>query len=126
MAKGSAGTRSVSQDAWLTRRVKGLYKAFNGRHWRECFDYLDPSLRSGARVTPENYAQSLAAFREHYGTIDVRHIEKSLHLKPSKHQQDKRPFAYVYVFWQDAHKQFHLFRERWVKDGSRWYTRVAG
>ncbi len=39
---------------------------------------------------------------------------------------DPRPFAYVYIYWQDHRHAFRLFRERWVHDGGKWYTRVVG
>lgn len=49
-------------------------------------------------------------------------------LLPRRHDQQARPrpFAYVYVVWKDAAKEFHLFRDRWVKDGGQWFTRVVG
>ncbi|MFO0968477.1 MAG: hypothetical protein U0793_23215 [Gemmataceae bacterium] len=54
------------------------------------------------------------------------HIRLSPHLERSAHQRDKRPFAYVYIVWQDDNHAFHMFRERWVKEGGRWFTRVIG
>jgi hypothetical protein len=50
----------------------------------------------------------------------------SLHLDASANKHDERPFAYVYVIWQDEAHGFHMFRERWVKHSDRWFTRVVG
>jgi hypothetical protein len=50
----------------------------------------------------------------------------SLHLDASANTREQRPFAYVYVFWKDDAHGIHLFRERWVKENGRWFTRVVG
>jgi hypothetical protein len=54
------------------------------------------------------------------------HVRISLHLTGSRPASDPRAFAYVYTVWQDERHEFHMFRERWVRDGKNWYTRVAG
>jgi hypothetical protein len=53
-------------------------------------------------------------------------IRISLHLHQQSNKHDDRPFAYVYVVWQDDAKEFRMFRERWVKHLGRWFTRVVG
>jgi hypothetical protein len=53
-------------------------------------------------------------------------VRISLHLTGSRPSSDPRPFANVYTVWQDERHEFHMFRERWVRDGDKWYTRVAG
>ena len=77
-------------------------------------------------LDPAVYAEGLRAFKEVYETINLWQIRISLHLDARSNKHDDRPFAYVYVVWQDAAHGFHMFRERWVKDANRWYTRVAG
>ncbi len=63
---------------------------------------------------------------EHYGAITAWYTRLSLHSGAGKHNAEARPFAYVYVVWLDASNRFHVFRERWVYDSGRWYTRVVG
>jgi hypothetical protein len=43
-----------------------------------------------------------------------------------ENKRDARPFAFVYIVWQDSDNEFHMFRERLVQDAGRWYTRVVG
>jgi hypothetical protein len=65
-------------------------------------------------------------FKAVYGRVHPWMIKLSLHLDGAPSQLDKRPFAFVYVIWQDQASRFHMFQERWVKEADRWYTRVAG
>ncbi len=110
----------------IRRRVKRLYEWFNEGNWEQCFSLLDPRLRGTSRVDPAAYAESLAAFRDYYGSVSIWYMRVSLHLDGARNKQDSRPFAYVHVVWQDAKHEFHMFRERWIKDAGRWYTRVVG
>jgi hypothetical protein len=41
-------------------------------------------------------------------------------------KDDQRDFAYVVVSWKDKSNKFHQFRERWIKDRGKWFTRVIG
>jgi hypothetical protein len=50
----------------------------------------------------------------------------SLHMDAHENKRDDRPFSYVYIVWRDVRSVFHMFRERCVMDGGRWYTRVVG
>jgi len=61
-----------------------------------------------------------------YGSVHPWETRLSLHLDAGPTQQDKRPFAYVYVVWQDDCHGFHMFRERWIKEKGEWFTRVVG
>jgi hypothetical protein len=99
---------------------------FNHGRWENCFSLIDPRLRVASRVQLLVYSKQLRAFKEVYGTIKPWHIRISLHLDASSNKHDARPFAYVYVIWQDQAHGFHLFRERWVKSSGRWFTRVVG
>ena len=61
----------------------------------------------------------MQVFKDAYGSVKPWWTRLSLHLDTSPKQTDKRPFAYVYVIWQDDTHGFHMFRERWIKDRSR-------
>jgi hypothetical protein len=123
-------THSTSHEASereaLRRRVKRLYEWFNQESWDECFSLVDPRLKDQAKVKGPIYRESLQEFKQAYGKIAPWYMRISLHLGVSSNKQDERPFAYVYVIWQDAERGFHMFRERWVKDSGRWFTRVVG
>jgi hypothetical protein len=110
----------------LRRRVENFYRRFNRGAWEECYALVDPRLRDADRVALSSYAESLRAFGEAYGSVRPWYVRISLHLDARSNKRDARPFAYVYVVWQDAANEFHMFRERWVKDGDEWFTRVAG
>jgi hypothetical protein len=110
----------------LRRRIKSLYQRLNRGDLDRCYLHVDPRLRVDERISFTAYASSLEAFRSHYGLIDIWHIRINLYLDVVSNKYDDRPFAYVYIFWQDERKGFHVFRERWVKEAGRWYTRVVG
>ncbi len=118
--------KTASQKAALRRRIRGLYRLFNSGDLAGCFEHVDPRLREAGRVVLRQYVAGLRVFRQRYGAVHIWHLDVSLHLDARNHKHDDRPFAYAYVFWQDDRKAFHVFRERWVKDSRRWYTRVAG
>jgi hypothetical protein len=104
-----------------------MYEWFNRGAWDKCFSLLDPKLREVAKVNYPDYAGTLESFREAYGEIRPwGEIVLSLHLSGAPKHQDPRPFAFVYAVWQDRSHGFHMFRERWVKDCGRWFTRVVG
>jgi hypothetical protein len=103
-----------------------MYEWFNRGLWDQCFSLIDPKLREGAKVDLPVYADQLRAFRAAYGMIHPWYVRINLHLDTSANKQDDRPFAYLYVIWQDEVRGFHMFRERWVKQSGRWFTRVVG
>jgi hypothetical protein len=115
----------ASQRAALRRRIKGFYQKYNEADWESCYGHLDPRLRTAGKVDPVRYADSLEAFRNRYGAVDIWYLRANLYFDVKNNRQD-RPFAYVYVFWQDEKKAFHVFRERWVYHSGHWYTRVVG
>src|SRR5438270_9264209 len=112
--------------ARLRGRIGQFHRHFGRGNWPKCYEYLDPRLRDGAKVEYGAYAKSLAAFREYYGPVQIDHIRLSIHPGGRNTKRDPRDFAYAYVFRKDNRHAFHLFRERWVKEGGTWYTRVAG
>lgn len=87
---------------------------------------IDPLLTRRGKVKLDAYAELMQAFKDAYGTIKLRWTRLSLHLKAAPKQSDQRPFAYVYLVWQDGAHGFHMFRERWVKNHGQWFTRVVG
>jgi hypothetical protein len=103
-----------------------MYEWFNQDLWEKCFDLVDPLLQKSLRVERSVYAKQLQAFKEAYGSINPWHIRISMYLDASANKRDPRPFAYVYIVWQDASHDFHMFKERWIRDSGRWFTRVAG
>jgi hypothetical protein len=120
-ANGHAAERTS-----IRRRVKQLYEWFNQEQWSQCFGMIDPKLRDGGRVDAKSYIASLRDFQKSYGSIRTWYTRISLHMGARNNKRDDRPFAFVYMVWQDSRDEFHMFRERWVKDGGRWYTRVVG
>ena len=116
----------ATERASLRRRVKQMYERFNQGLWDTCFELLDPKLREKANVESFAYVDSLRSFKNCYGAITPWYIRLSLHLDASANKFDDRPFAYVYVIWQDERHGFHMFKERWVKESGHWFSRVAG
>src|SRR5271168_4827852 len=104
----------------LRRRVKRMYDWFKLEQWEKCFSLLDPKLREKSKVELPAYGERMQAFKQVYGTIEPWYVRISLHLDAASNKHDKRPFAYVYVVWQDAIHGFHILTERWVKDSDRW------
>jgi hypothetical protein len=117
--------QQATDRASLRRRVKRLYGWFNQEHWAKCFSLLDPRLREGRRVEQAGYVDSLRTFKQASGQVRLWYLRVNLHAGEAR-RADPRPFAYVYVVWQDDKHAFHMFRERWVKDSGHWYTRVVG
>jgi hypothetical protein len=103
-----------------------MYEWFNQGAWAKCFALIDPRLREQGRVEQQVHAGSLRRFKEVYGKIEPWYIRLSLHFEAPDHKYGERPFANVYVVWRDEAHAFHMFREQWVQDSGRWFTRVAG
>lgn len=110
----------------LRRRVKLFYQRFNQEDWRECFALIDPLLPQQGKPKFTEYAERMQAFKEVYGSVRPWTTRVNLHLDATPNQRDKRPFAYVYLVWQDDAHSFHMFRERWIFDREKWFTRVVG
>src|SRR5947209_5138987 len=116
----------ASERATIRRRVKQMYQWLNQRLWGKCYSLIDPKLQEKSSVDRAAYEQSLSAFLQCYGEVRPWFIRTNLHLDARRNKHDDRPFAYVYVVWQDQKHGFHMFRERWVKHSGQWYTRVVG
>jgi hypothetical protein len=116
----------ASERQALRSRVKQWYAWFNRGLWEKCFSLIDPNLTEQSKVQLPAYAERLQTFKQVYGSINPWFVRISLHLEATAPQRDRRPFACVYVVWQDEAHRFHMLRERWVKDDGRWFTRVIG
>ena len=103
-----------------------MYSWFNQGQWEKCFSLIDPKLIKHGKVKLLLYAERMQGFKQVYGAIHPWHVRISPHLDASANKHDKRPFAYVYVIWQDEVHGFHMFREMWVKESGRWFTHVLG
>jgi hypothetical protein len=117
--------RTIERGA-LRRRVQQFYRQFNQGAWEQCYALIDPELTGRGKVNLDCYSELMQDFKEAYGSIKPRWTDLGLHLEATSNQRDTRPFAYVYVLWQDEAYGFHMFRERWIKDHGQWFTRVAG
>jgi hypothetical protein len=117
--------KEAGERTGLRNRIRSFYRNLNQGKWERCFGFVDPTLREEAKVEQPRYTASLARFRQRYGNIEVFPFTVSVH-SGRKNKHDPRDFAFAYVAWKDAKGNFRLFRERWVRDRGRWYTRVVG
>jgi hypothetical protein len=118
--------REAPEREAIRRRVKRLYECFGRGEFEKCFSLVDPKLREEQRLVEQSYLSSLRAFHDAYRAIRPWYVRINVHLDATSNKRDPRPFAYVYVVWQDEQHAFHMFKERWVKHGDQWFTRVAG
>ncbi len=116
----------IAERAALRRRVKRFFNRFNKADWQGCYDMVDPSLIQQGKVQLDAYSGLMSRFQDVYGSITISWTRLSLHPEGAPKQGDPRPFAYVYILWQDETHEFHMFRERWIKDHGQWFTRVVG
>src|SRR3990172_7962755 len=115
--------RDTTERQALRRRVQQFYRRFNKGAWEDCYALIDPELTKQGKVKFGVYSDLMLAFKEVYGSVKPRWTDLSLHLDATPKQRDKRSFAYVYVLWQDEAHGFHMFRERWIQDDGKWFTR---
>jgi hypothetical protein len=118
--------RETTERQALRRRVQRFYRLFNQGAWEGCFALIDPELTGRGKVKLDSYRELMQVFKDAYGSIKPRWTDLSLHLDATPKQSDKRPFAYVYILWQDGAHEFHMFRERWILYDGKWFTRVVG
>src|SRR6267378_1856397 len=111
--------RNLPDRGTVRRRIKQMYEQFNQGNWEKCFSFLDPTLIQQSTLALPIYAEKMQAFKDVYGIIHPWHIRINLHLDTTSAKQDKRPFAYAYIIWQDEMHGFHMFRERWLKHQDR-------
>jgi hypothetical protein len=118
--------RNRTEREKLRRREKQFYLRFNAENWEYRYSLIDPQLTKDGKVGLATYSERMRAFKKSYGSVKLWMTRLSLHLDAGRKQRDKRPFAYVYLIWQDDAHRFHMFRERWIQDKRRWFTRVVG
>ncbi len=118
--------KNSTERASIRRRVRQMVDGFNHDQWEKCFALIDPRLRKKGAVHLATYSDTLTVFKRCYGRIDPWYVRISLHLDALSNKNDPRAFAYVYVVWQDERREFHIFKERWVKHEGQWFTRVLG
>jgi hypothetical protein len=110
--------------ASLIQRVRYFYKYFNERDWAKCRRYVDPKLQ--VKVAAGDYGRTMDAFFSAHGPLRQLTVV-SMNLYPAgSARTDDREFAYVVLSWKARGNALHHFRERWIKDGGRWFTRVVG
>ncbi len=120
------GVRPSAQSAPLVslrRAIRGFYDNFQKEKWELCHHRIDPKLLAAGKVDFDVYRDSLMTFKQRYGEVTILLIDIG-EIHTGKH--DQRPFAYASVIWRDRLEDFHVFRERWIFDNGRWYTRVVG
>jgi hypothetical protein len=118
------GSDSTDRDA-LHHRIRTFFRYLNRQAFDKCWSFLDPALRERGRVEEDKYAKSLSEFLDHFGAVEIVTVKIDLYpgVRSGERTQDS---AYPLIVWKDARHVPHLFRERWVKDGKTWYTRVVG
>lgn len=126
MSRTSRAPKANPDRAALRRRVLARIRALNAGQPDTAFEMIDPRLRGKGTPASATHQDQLRAFRDAFGDIEPWHIRINLYPDGTTNKHDPRPFAYVYVVWKDAAKEFHLFRDRWVKDRGQWFTRVVG
>jgi len=110
----------------LAARIIFFYKFFNQRNWARCYEYIDPKLRAKREFGISEYSRTMRDFFEAHGPVEqVKILKISIH-SGIEANNDQRDFAYVVISWKDKSREFHHFRERWIKDREKWFTRVIG
>ncbi len=120
-------TPVTNSAAALQRRIRTFYTHLNKGSFPRCYEMIDPVVRQSPNsVTLYQFMQSLQAFRDHFGQVDLQQVDIQLHLdEPNKRFQD-RDFAVGKTTWKDRQGREHFFQERWVKNGRYWYTVCTG
>jgi len=120
------GSRRSSPSALLItlrRAIRGFYDNYRKEKWELCYNRIDPKLLAAGKVDFDCYRDSLTAFKQRYGDVSILLIRIG---EVHKGKHDQRPFVYASVIWRDRLEDFHVFRERWIFENGRWYTRVVG
>jgi hypothetical protein len=110
----------------LAARINFFYRFFNQRNWARCYEYVDPKLSAKTKSGLSDYSQTMRDFFEAHGPIaQVKILKISIH-SGIEAKNDQRDFAYVVISWIDKSNELYHFRERWIKDREKWFTRVIG
>lgn len=120
-------TKNASQQSSLRRRIRRFYELLSERQIERCHQMLDPRIREQpTSVTFLQYDNSARDFLAAVGAVEVREIELELHVNEANKLYENRDFAVGQTRWIDEHGTEHVFQERWVREGRRWYTRSTG
>jgi hypothetical protein len=116
-----------SQTSALEKRIRQFYELLDEQNFGKCFRHIDPAVRGESfSVTEYQYENSLRQFLTCYGHIRVIGITLQLHIGEPSELYANRDFAVGQTTWADEFGVEHVFQERWVRDGQRWYTRSTG
>src|SRR5260370_30155340 len=108
----------------VERRVRQFYQLLNAHEFGKCFAMIDPIIRSSsASVTAYQYENALRQFISYYTRIELLSVTLQVHLDEPSDLFGNRDFAVGQTCWADKSGEEHVFQERWVRDGQRWYTR---
>lgn len=121
-------TKAASQQAALKRRIRQFYRLLNSGDWDRCYRMIDPLLLAQpSTITLLQYTACARHFLDAVGKVDVQTIHiTGLHLdEPNRLYQD-RDFAIGTTIWVDRIGVTYTFSERWVREGTAWYTRSTG
>src|ERR1700722_19846294 len=111
---------SISNRQNLRNRIRDFCRHLEESDWRECFKFIDPQLRN-SRIDLGKYSASMSRFRDACGAISFLSIAKlTVYEGAVVKQEDKRPFAYCVVVWEDKSQTPHVTRQRWVKARGIW------
>lgn len=110
----------------LAARINFFYRFFNLQEWARCYEYVDPKLRAKRESGLSDYSRIMREFFMAHGPVEqVKILKISIHSGITA-KDDQRDFAWVVISWKDKANEFHRFKERWIKDGEKWFTRVIG
>ena len=125
MSTKQGGVTVSVERAALRKRIYAFYRYLNKEAFSKCYSFLHPSLRQKGRVDESTFIKSLSDFHTYYGTVQlvVTKIELYLGVKTKVGLQD---FGYPLIVWKDSGHLAHLFRQRWVKQDTIWFTGIAG
>ncbi len=121
-------SKTANVQTALKKRIRQFYGLLNEGEFARCYAMIDPRLREQPQtITLLQYEQSSRRFVEQIGAVLVQKLEiLSLHLNEPSQLYEGRDFALGKTHWEDEAGNRHQFSERWVCDGSTWYTRSTG
>jgi hypothetical protein len=116
-----------SQTNALEKRIRQFYQLLNEENFGKCFRHVDPVVRGeSSSVTEYQYENSLRRFLAFCGYSRVVRVALQLHIGERNVLYANRDFAVGQTTWADEFGVEHVFQERWVRNGQRWYTRSTG
>ena len=125
MADANHNKQVEAERKALRNRLSSFYRSFNREKFEKCYEFIDPELRDRGRVEKHKYTTSLSDFLAYYGTMTTVWTKIEIYYEIET-RAGVQTFAYPLIVWKDSRNVHHLFRERWVKRGDTWYTRVVG